>query len=220
MATAAQIAANQKNAQLSTGPRTGQGKHASARNSTRHGMCSREFVVLEGEQEFFHQLMADLQDDLQPANTYELELFRLIAHAAWTLRRCRLAEAALLGPAGRDPIAEFGLEDRLRQVDLYFKRAERTFHQASKTLREVQTERRYREEICSRPADEEEPSIHSDAILVSYARIMPAIRAESAAGRRESSRQFQSDLEAFLAPPVLNASQPSKPRPQSAAAGA
>jgi hypothetical protein len=38
MATAAQIAANRRNARKSTGPKTMQGKRASARNAVKHGI--------------------------------------------------------------------------------------------------------------------------------------------------------------------------------------
>jgi hypothetical protein len=38
MATVAQIAANRRNARKSTGPKTGQGKRASARNAVKHGV--------------------------------------------------------------------------------------------------------------------------------------------------------------------------------------
>ncbi len=38
MATAAQIAANRRNARKSTGPKTGRGKRASARNAVKHGI--------------------------------------------------------------------------------------------------------------------------------------------------------------------------------------
>ena len=46
MATAAQIAANRRNALKSTGPRTGAGKAASSRNALRHGLRARTAVVL------------------------------------------------------------------------------------------------------------------------------------------------------------------------------
>ncbi|MBI4893883.1 MAG: hypothetical protein HY821_24920 [Acidobacteria bacterium] len=215
MATAAQISANQNNAQLSTGPRTAQGKQASARNATRHGMCSREFVILEGEQDSFDQLMADLQAALQPGNAYELELFRHIAHAAWTLRRCRIAEASMLFNPKQDPLIDPCNEIRIRQIDTYARRAERTFHQASKALRDVQTERRYREESCPRPENQQESPVHDDAVLISYSKILPTLRSEIAAGQRDADRQFKAELEAFLAPPAV----PS-PQPKSANAGA
>ncbi len=53
MSTSSQIAANQANAQLSTGPRTGQGKSVASRNATKHGFTGKS-ILLPGEnpQEF------------------------------------------------------------------------------------------------------------------------------------------------------------------------
>ena len=65
MATAAQINANQPNARRSTGPRTPEGKAASARNSTSRGLCSKEFVVLEGEEQEFSDFITALQAAIQ-----------------------------------------------------------------------------------------------------------------------------------------------------------
>ncbi len=46
MATAAQIAANQANAQKSTGPKTPPGKAASSRNATKHGLSGSTTAAL------------------------------------------------------------------------------------------------------------------------------------------------------------------------------
>ena len=43
-----QIAANRRNARLSTGPRTRAGKARSARNNTRHGLFSRSLFLTAG----------------------------------------------------------------------------------------------------------------------------------------------------------------------------
>ncbi len=218
MSSAAQTTANQKNAQLSTGPRTTQGKQAAAQNSTKHGMCAREFVILEGEQESFDQLMDGLNAALQPANAYELELFRQIVHASWTLRRCRIAEAAMHYHVGDvDPLLDPCNEIRLRQIDTYARRAERSFHQASKALRDVQTERRYREEACPRPEGQQESPVHDDAVLISYSKILPTLRTEIASGQRDADRQFLAELDQFLAPPKTV---PDWPQPKSTKAAA
>ncbi|MBL0158069.1 MAG: hypothetical protein IPP47_13345 [Bryobacterales bacterium] len=71
MATAAQIAANQANARRSTKPRTAEGKTASARNATTHGLSFQDFVVLAGQEEEFDQFMADLEAEIQPAGAIE-----------------------------------------------------------------------------------------------------------------------------------------------------
>src|SRR5690348_7664000 len=52
MSTQAQIAANQANAQLSTGPKSEAGRAAAARNNFRHGLStSSEFWVLPSERQ-------------------------------------------------------------------------------------------------------------------------------------------------------------------------
>ena len=66
MATAAQCLANHANAQLSTGPRTGQGKARSAQNHLSHGLSSREFIVLPGQQAEFEEFSAGLREAVQP----------------------------------------------------------------------------------------------------------------------------------------------------------
>ena len=53
MSTNAQIAANQNNAQHSTGPRTESGKAASAQNNLKFGFCGKFIVLsLESQEEF------------------------------------------------------------------------------------------------------------------------------------------------------------------------
>lgn len=137
MASAAQIAANQANARRSTGPRTAEGKAASARNSASHGLCSKDFVILEGEEQEFSDFMDALQADIQPVGAVERDLFTQHAHASWGLRRCRRAEVASQHGdccKGAEPLLNVEMADRLRRVDLYARRTERTYY---RTLREL-----------------------------------------------------------------------------------
>ncbi len=162
MSSAAQIAANRKNALHSTGPRTEHGKQSSARNAISHGLCTREFVILDSDRDAFHELSTGLHEDLQPASPLEHELFLHILHAAWTLRRCRRAESLLvdapIDPA--DPLAEPRNLAALKLIDTYTRRAERTFHRTIKELRTIQTERLYR-------AQSKPEALH-DPILVTH----------------------------------------------------
>jgi hypothetical protein len=96
IASAAQILANQSNALHATGPHTVQGKAAFAKNAVSHGLTSKSCVVLAGEEEEFAEFLDDLDTDIQPEGAVEHELFRHLAHAAWTLRRCQKAEASIL----------------------------------------------------------------------------------------------------------------------------
>ena len=144
MASAAQIAANQANARRSTGPRTAEGKAASARNATSHGLSSADFVILAGQEEEFSAFIDALRAEIQPAGAIEHELFAQHAHAAWTLRRCRRAEVASQLDSvcdGADPLLASELANQLKRIDLYMRRAERTFHKTLKELRTFQTNR-------------------------------------------------------------------------------
>ena len=144
MATAAQINANQLNARRSTGPRTAEGKAASARNSTTHGLCSKDFVILEGEEQEFADFTSSLQASLQPVGAVELDLFTQHAHASWGLRRCRRAEVASQFHSvckGSDPLLTADMADRLKRIDLYARRVERTYQRTLKELQALQTNR-------------------------------------------------------------------------------
>ena len=144
MATAAQINANQINARCSTGPRTAEGKVASARNSTSHGLCSKDFVILEGQEQEFADFIDNLQASLQPVGAVELDLFTQHAHASWGLRRCRRAEVDSQFHSacnGSDPLLTANMADRLKRIDLYARRAERTYSRTLKELQALQTNR-------------------------------------------------------------------------------
>ena len=71
MATLKQIEANRRNALLSTGPKTPEGKAAVRLNSLRHGLRARS-VILPGEKrEEFQQLCDDLEAEWQPQTRTE-----------------------------------------------------------------------------------------------------------------------------------------------------
>jgi hypothetical protein len=147
MATAAQILANQANARHSTGPITEQGKARSSQNHLSHGLSSREFVLLPGEQAGFDEFMAALRDAVQPAGALEFDLFTQLAHASWKLRRCRRAEVRIYDESAcpdLDPALVPETEARLRSIQIYAQRAERTYHKALKELKALQSARAFK----------------------------------------------------------------------------
>ena len=92
MTSQRQIDANRRNAQLSTGPRTPQGKAAVRYNGLRHGITARH-AVLEGENPAdFEETIRAFEDDLQPAGPDESVLVHRIADCWWRLRRVRQSE--------------------------------------------------------------------------------------------------------------------------------
>jgi hypothetical protein len=98
MTTDKQIEANRRNAQLSTGPKTPEGKSASRLNAFKHGMNATGFVLPAGQSkenlEQFQDLLAALRRDLQPQGTLQELLVEHIAIQQWRLRRIYRAELA------------------------------------------------------------------------------------------------------------------------------
>ena len=96
MSTAAQVAANQANSQLSTGAKTEIGKAAAARNNFRHGLApASAFWVLPSEcQSDFNALLAAFHDEHQPATLTEEALVQALAeHDRLRHRALRLEES-------------------------------------------------------------------------------------------------------------------------------
>ena len=95
MSTEAQIAANRRNAEASTGPRTAEGKARVSRNSTTFGLYSAGDVVRPEEESLYQAFCEDFQQQLAPQGAMETTLAAEIVHAAWRLRRCAAAESSL-----------------------------------------------------------------------------------------------------------------------------
>ena len=96
MSTQAQIAANQANSQLSTGPKSESGKAAAARNNFRHGLTpfSEFWVLLSESQTQFDQLLAQFQEEHQPETPTEEALVQAMAeHHSLRQRAMRLEES-------------------------------------------------------------------------------------------------------------------------------
>jgi hypothetical protein len=162
MATAAQIAANRANAQHSTGPKTEEGKARSSKNNLKYGLTAKEFVVLPGEEQTVKDWITGLHDEVKPCGDLELDLFRQLAHASWTLHRCRQAEVQSFANQrhkGYDILAYPVSEDALKLIDLYTRRAERSYQRALKELKNLQTDRRLRDSSHPAPAPLADPRI-------------------------------------------------------------
>ena len=87
MATEAQIIANQRNAQKSTGPRTSQGKAAVSQNAVKHGLLARQDVISSESQAEFDLYRAQILDELDPISPMESMLAERIVTLSWRLKR-------------------------------------------------------------------------------------------------------------------------------------
>ena len=136
MSSAAQIEANQANAQSSTGPRTHEGKAASAINATKHGCFSKHAVLLnENDHRQFESLRNSYVYQFSPTNIVEVALLDQLVLAAWNIERTNRLEAELASAEGIDPLLSEANTKTLDRIVTYRMRAERTFHKCHKELR-------------------------------------------------------------------------------------
>ena len=95
MATELQKTANQRNALMSTGPRSLAGKARSSQNAIRHGMTAQQKLIPGEDPAEFAALRQSMFDSLRPAGVLENQLVERAASLMWRLRRVPSFEVAL-----------------------------------------------------------------------------------------------------------------------------
>jgi hypothetical protein len=87
MTSEAQIIANRRNAQKSTGPRTIEGKAAVSQNAVKHGFSARQDVISSESQADFDQYRDQMLAELDPVSPMESMLAERIVTLSWRLKR-------------------------------------------------------------------------------------------------------------------------------------
>jgi hypothetical protein len=141
MISSAQLAANQANAQRSTGPKTPEGKAISARNNFRNGF-SGAFTVLPWEsQDEFDMLLGGLRDEHKPSGLTEMILVDKMAQAIWLSKRAIILQHVTFNH-------ELPTCDDQKQLALYLRYQvtnERAFHKCLNDLLKLRAEKRKQE---------------------------------------------------------------------------
>ena len=150
---AERAAINRENSQHSTGPRTLVGKQRSSQNALTHGLTAASPVLPSEDRAAYEAHCREFRDEYQPATPTETQLVTELADTAWRLNRIPKLEAALLDRAAnprteREAIA-FDIVDAHRALStlgLHGQRLSRQFQKTLTTLRELQSERRQKEQ--------------------------------------------------------------------------
>ena len=163
MATTAQVFANRENSKFSTGPRTPEGKAASSRNGTSHGLSAADPVLPHEDRDQFNALLDRYKSDFAPVTAHEEFLVSQMAGARWKLDRAERIEnimfSALESPA--DPATTEGLMAQafldndtaggFARLDRYRANLERTYHRCARELRHaLRTKRSQFHGTCSK----------------------------------------------------------------------
>ncbi len=146
MATEAQLAANRRNAQSSTGPRTEAGKSRASRNAVTFGIYSAGDYVRPEDSDVYPLFCESFQKSLRPKGALEQTLAAEIIHAAWRLRRCSTLESELQN----EPMLDSADAPTHRTIDRARAEAQRQMLRATAELRRLQTDRQLRVE-CLHP---------------------------------------------------------------------
>jgi len=153
MATLAQIEANRRNSQKSTGPRTASGKLTTSQNALKTGIYAEAEVIPGETAADLDSLSADYYTRFNPTTPDERFHIDILVHSDWMLRRFRRAEAQMwersieqsqssynpdeyhLGRAFEHESRDFG---RLqRRIDA----TQRNYRDALKQLKQIQSDK-------------------------------------------------------------------------------
>ena len=149
MASPAQILANRENAKLSSGPKTHEGKQASSRNATRHGLTGTQIVMPGEDAAAYEELREGMVQSYRPANEAERVLVDQIAANAWRLVRAQRIETAFfakLAEGAEDPAEAIALAFIEKPKDVarmhrYVAAAQSAYYKAITQLAKLQKER-------------------------------------------------------------------------------
>jgi hypothetical protein len=136
MSTEAQVAANQQNAQHSTGPKSAEGKATICLNAFRHGLAGAFMILPDEPREDFDELYQGLREEHQPETPTEILLIEGMAQHYWLKQRALRLQTLC-----------FDLEESEAQKQLalflrYQTTHDRAFHKALGTLLKLRAEKR------------------------------------------------------------------------------
>jgi hypothetical protein len=198
--SAARIEANRANAQLSTGPRTEEGKLASSSNAITTGLTAAKIFVRPDEQDQFNLFQNDLRTEMKPDGATQSGLFDLVLHAAWNLRRCFELETEIQSEAINKGFTDAVLDDdlslKLDRIYRYKKMHESSHRRSIADLRKLQTEQLWR--------NESQECIDA-SILADTAQVSASVRTSEDAKRKANEAMILEQMEAFCAPPPVSA---------------
>jgi hypothetical protein len=83
MSSERQIIASRANGSKSRGPVTPEGKRASSRNATTHGMLADAIVMEDESEDRFRALLTALHEEFQPQTPFEESLIENMAAVRW-----------------------------------------------------------------------------------------------------------------------------------------
>jgi hypothetical protein len=136
MSTEAQVAANQQNAQHSTGPKSAAGKATICLNAFRHGLAGAFMILADEVREDFDELHNGLRAEHQPETPTEVLLIESMAQHYWLKQRALRLQKFCFDDDGYCDEKELTLYLRYQTTH------ERAFYKALNTLVKLRADKR------------------------------------------------------------------------------
>lgn len=164
-------AINKKNAALSTGPVTLEGKQRASLNALRHALTGQTIVLPSDDMDAYRKSCSRFHTELKPLGLLEVTAVQTMADTQWRLDRIRAMENNIFSLGFHeqspklstgDPTSLAALAqakavqqnvDVLVRLSLYEQRLNRTLTQAKAELKQLQQERRKAEEKAFQDAE-------------------------------------------------------------------
>ena len=89
MPTEAQIIANRRNAQKSTGPKSQKGKAKASKNSVKHGILAKKTIISSENKQEFDLFKSKIFEELIPQSPMESILVQRVVDLSWQLKRIK-----------------------------------------------------------------------------------------------------------------------------------
>jgi hypothetical protein len=118
MSSGAQIHANQANAQLSTGPKTPEGKTKSSLNAVKTGLTGRTVLLPSDDAIAYQKHIQRFFDEYKPATDAEETLVQSVADTEWRLLRIPSLEMGIYAVGRIELAAKFDQEDAAARAAL------------------------------------------------------------------------------------------------------
>jgi hypothetical protein len=129
--------ANRANAQLSSGPKTFEGKARTSLNALKNALTGRTVLLPADDADAYQNHLCGFADEFRPVGVREVELVQSIAATAWRLHRIVGLEMAIYSQGAVEFAASFDSHDaslRPSMIEL------ETFLQYEKQLRNLHTQ--------------------------------------------------------------------------------
>lgn len=164
--------------------------------------ATRLILRTDEDRKAFSELEAGFRLEIKPQGHLQDFLFLQLVLAAWNMRRCddRHAELSLLeSPEGMDPLDDPKAAARIRLIESFYKRNERTFNRAWKQIKELQTEQVFRQEQLS----EEENTNPTLSILLPSAQVRQQYYADDMKRNAQEMQELRLNYDPKYAIPRL-----------------